>query len=239
MENENVVVETSDEKVKEETVEVIEEVAEETAETQTEEVENNEVTEVSEDSPVEESTTEDTESNTETSTEEFAMKTTSDIHKMIRIALNEMDEDDYYNIAFLFPEDKIVLVQSWRMNELEYIQYNYRIDGDKAVLENEQKVELVISPLQINSEIEKKNNALAEANQQIAELKKAKEELDKIKAEKAESEHSEAVKKLRNYVVQSGRFTDEEIASDTLSRGPPSAQLPAHPPHRSRQVGQN
>lgn len=228
--NENVVVDTSDEKVKEETAEVAE--TKEVVEAETKEEENNEVAEVSEDNPVEESTTDETvevesaeSEDAEGDTEEAAMKTERDIRRMIRNVLNEMNTEDYMDVSFIFPEEKIVLAQSWRMKELEYVQYTYRVDGDKVILEDEKKVELVISPLQINSEIENKNNAIAEANNRIvelenqnAELVKAKEELDKIKAEQAETEHSEAVNKLREYVVKSGRFTEEEIASEEVQK---------------------
>lgn len=227
--NENVVVDTSNEEVKEETAEVVE--TEEVVEAESNEAENNEVAEVSEDNPVEESTTDETEEvesaeskDTEGAAEEVsAMKTVRDISRMIRVALNEINDEDYMDVAMIFPEEKLVLVQSWRMKELEFVQYSYRVDGDKVVLEDKKNVEMVISPLQINSEIENKNNAIAEANNRIvelenqnAELSKAKEELDKIKATQAEAEHSEAVNKLRDYVVKSGRFTEEEIASEKI-----------------------
>jgi len=227
--NENVVVDTSNEEVKEETAEVVE--TEEVVEAETNEAENNEVAEVSEDNPVEESTTDETEEvesaeseDAEGAAEEVsAMKTVRDISRMIRVALNEINDEDYMDVAMIFPEEKLVLVQSWRMKELEFVQYSYRVDGDKVILDDKKNVEMVISPLQINSEIENKNNAIAEANNRIvelenqnAELSKAKEELDKIKATQAEAEHSEAVNKLRDYVVKSGRFTEEEIASEKI-----------------------
>jgi len=236
--NENVVVDTAEEKAEEETTEVVE--TEEVAEAETNESENSEVADASEsEDPVEESTTEETneaESSEDTAEvknteeeeqaeQEVAMNTERDIRRMIRNALNEQKAEDYLDIAFIFPDDKVVLAQSWSMKELEYVQYSYRVEGDKVVLENEKKVELVISPLQINSEIEKKNSTIAEANNKIvelqnqnAELLKAKEELDKIKSEQAENEHSEAVNRLRDYVVKSGRFTDEEIASEKIQK---------------------
>lgn len=221
---ENVTIDTSEEEVKEETVEV--EKAEETVETNTENKIDSEVTEVSGD-PVEESTTDEVnEESAESDTKEeetSAMNTERDIRRMIRVALNEVEKEDYLDVSYVFPEDKVVLVQSWRMKELEYIQYSYRVEGEKVILEDEKKVEMVISPLQINSEIESKNNAIAEANNkitelesQVAELAKAKNELDAIKAEQAKSEHAEAVEKLRKYVVNSGRFTEEEINSQEM-----------------------
>ena len=216
-------IDISQEETKEETVETVE--VEETAEVNVEET-NSETTEVSADDPVEESTTEETveaesvESEDAETEETSAMKTVNDIRRMIRVALNEKNTEDYMDVAFVFPEDKVVLVQSWNMKELEYIQYSYRVEDDKVVLDDEKKVELVISPLQINSEIETKNNAIAEANERIvaletkvAELTKIKEELDTIKAEKASTERAEAVEKLRNYVINSGRFTETELDS--------------------------
>lgn len=229
--NKNVVVETSEEEVKEDTTEVVE--TEEVVDAEVEESEDNEVAEVSEDNPVEESTTDKTEEVESAETEDAegeneevsAMKTVRDISRMIRVALNEINDEDCMDVAMIFPEEKIVLVQSWRMKELEFVQYSYRVEGDKVVLEDKKEVEMTISPLQINSEIESKNNAIAEANSRIvelenqnAELVKAKEELDKIKAEQAETEHSEAVNKLREYVVKSGRFTEEEIASEEVQK---------------------
>lgn len=231
--NENIAVETSEEEVKEETVEVVN--TEETAEAKTEEDANSEVAQVSEDNPVEESATENTnvtdstesEDNKSETEEVSAMKTVRDIVRMIYAALNELNgnEEEYMEISMIFPEDKIVLTQSYRMNELEFVQFSYRVEGDKVTLDNRKTVELVVSPLKINSEIESKNNAIAEANNRIvelenqnAELNKMKEEYDKFKAEQAETEHSEAVNRLRDYVVKSGRFTEEEIASEQIQK---------------------
>ena len=228
--NENIVVESSEEEVKEETAEVVE--TEEVVEAEAKENETNEVAEVSEDNPVEESTTDVTEEvesaeteDTEGDAEEVsAMKTDNDIRRMIRAALNEINDKDYMDVAMIFPEEKIVLVQSWRMKQLQFVQYSYRVDGDKVILEDKKDVEMIVSPLQINSEIENKNNTIAEANErivaleaQVAELEKVKTELDAIKAEKATAEHAEAVKKLRDYVVNSGRFTEEELNSAEIN----------------------
>ena len=60
--------------------------------------------------------------------------------------------------------------------------------------------------------------ALKDAKAAYQAGKITKEELDKIKAEQAETEHSEAVNRLRDYVVKSGRFTEEEIASEEVQK---------------------
>ena len=233
--NENVVVENAEVITEEETVETTkQEVVEETAEENTEEVVGNEEAEVSNEDPAsDDSESEQSEvvesENTEAETEETsATMTEEDIRRAIEKAVRKLEDDDgddYHYVSMIFPEEHTVLVRSWKMKSLQYIKYTYKIDGDDVSLEDKQKVELTISPLNINSEIESKNNAIADANNRIvelenqnAELEKAKEELDKIKAERAEAEKAEAVNRLRDYVIKSGRFTDDEIASEEMQK---------------------
>lgn len=217
--NENTVVETSEEKVVEETVETNE--VEDTAIAESNEENNDGVAEVSEDDPVEESTTEDANTEAEEAeSENSSMKTDSDIRQMLEeaVARETIDDEYWYSVSLVFPEEHVVLCHAWRMPALNFVKFNYEINGEEVSLSNRENIELVVSPLNINSEIESKNNALAEANSRIEELSKCKEELDKIKAEQAFAERAEAVNKLRDYVVKSGRFTDEEIASEEVQR---------------------
>lgn len=215
--NENTVVETSEEEVVEETVETNE--VEDTATAETNEENNDGVAEVSEGDPVEESTTEDAEAE-EAENENSSMKTDSDIRQMLEeaVARETIDDEYWYSVSLVFPEEHVVLCHAWRMPALNFLKFNYEINGDDVTLSAKENIELVVSPLNINSEIESKNNALAEANSRIEELSKCKEELDKIKAEQASAERAEAVNKLRDYVVKSGRFTDEEIASEEVQK---------------------
>ena len=248
--NENIVVENSEVVAEEEAVETVAEnqevenasetQVEDTAEAKTEEVENNEQAEVSDVAPESDNNTEPEQSESDESgndehddasaeTNEVGEKYTIEdidnmIYKAVRV-LSDEDEENRYYVAMIFPEEHIVLLRTWKMKSLQYIQYSYRIEGDKAVLDDRQEVELNISPLNINSEIESKNNAIADANNRIVELEnqnaeliKAKEELDQIKASQADAEHAEAVNKLREYVVKSGRFTEEEIASEDVQK---------------------
>ena len=231
--NENIVVENSEVETKEETVETVaEETVKETAEVNTEEVENSEEAEVSEENPVsddaqadnaeveasEDADTENTEA--EESEEVSAKQTSEDIYRMIYDAVDKLRDDkgDWYYVAMLFPEDKLVLVQNPRMSKLQFVQYSYEITDDEAVLSNKQDVEMTISPLNINSEIESKNNALAEANARIVELTKYKDELDNIKSAQASAEHAKAVEKLREYVIQSHMFSEEEIDGEDMKK---------------------
>ena len=231
--NENIVVENSEVETKEEVVETVaEETVEETAEVNTEEVENSEKAEVSEENPVsddaqadnaeveasEDADTENTEA--EESEEVSAKQTSEDVNRKLWEAVDKLRDDrgDWYYIAMHFPEEHIILVQSNRMPKLEFVQYSYEITDDEAVLSNKQDVEMTISPLNINSEIESKNNALAEANVRIVELTKYKDELDNIKSAQASAEHAKAVEKLREYVIQSHMFSEEEIDGEDMKK---------------------
>ena len=217
--NENTVVETSEEEVVEETVETNE--VEDTATTEANKENNDGVAEVSEGDPVEESTTEDAEAEAEEAeNENSSMKTDSDIRQMLEeaVARETIDDEYWYSVSLVFPEEHVVLCHAWRMPALNFLKFNYEISGDDVTLSAKENIELIVSPLNINSEIESKNNALAEANSRIEELSKCKEELDKIKAKQASDERAEAVNKLHEYVVKSGRFTDEEIASEEVQK---------------------
>ena len=232
--NENIVVENAEVVAEEDATETVEqEVVEEVAEENTEVVVDNEQAEVSDDDPASDNSeaeqSEVESDNTEAEAEETSESMTEeDIRRAIEKAVRKLEDDDgddYHYVSMIFPEEHIVLVRSWKMKSLQYIKYTYKIDGDEVALDGKEKVELTISPLNINSEIESKNNAIADANSRIVELEnqnaeliKAKEELDKIKAEQAEAEKVEAVNKLREYVVRSGRFTDDEIASEEMQK---------------------
>ena len=156
--------------------------------------------------------------------ENSSMKTCEDIRKMVQAALNALEtEDEWFYVSMLFPVESIVLCHNYRMKDLQFVKYEYRIEGEAAILDNREDVELVISPLQINSEIELKNNAIADANNRIAELnmkiselEKCKTELDSIKEEREKSEHAEAVNKLKAYVENSGKFSQEELNSEIV-----------------------
>jgi len=50
----------------------------------------------------------------------------------------------------------------------------------------------------------------------ISELEKCKTELDSIKEEREKSEHAEAVNKLKAYVENSGKFSQEELNSEIV-----------------------
>lgn len=160
--------------------------------------------------------------------EQSAMNTVDDVRKILYNALckhcQECREHEYLEVSMIFPEEHIVLAKNWRMKALQFIKFDYRIEGEEATFENEEMIELVISPLHINSEIEKKNEAILESektieqlNSQIEVLNKAKEELASIKAAQEKEMHEAEVEKIRQYAIDSNCFTTDEIASEEFS----------------------
>lgn len=221
-------VDNSEVEVEEETAENIE--VEEAEETQTEELGNSEF-EASDGDSAEESTTDESKEQPEEveeseKQENGSMDTVEDIYDMVYNAIRAYREDTgrYGWVYYIFPEEHIVWAKFDGSKSLQYTQFSYRIENGKAILENEQEIELVVSPLNINSEIQNKNNAIAEANTKIVELEKkvedlskAKAELDAIKAEQEKAERTEAINNLREYVENSNRFTKEELKSEKIT----------------------
>ena len=164
----------------------------------------------------------------EETVEESSMNTVEDIRRIINGALHEYCAKEnryaYLDMSMIFPEEHVVLAKNWMMKTLQFLKFDYQIENDVAVLENAELVELVISPLSVNAEIEKKNNAILESektieqlNSQIVELEKAKDELASIKAIQEKEQHNSAVNELRQYALDSKCFTAEEIEMDEFA----------------------
>lgn len=159
---------------------------------------------------------------------ETSSLTEKDICRLICIALEEYCKSNceyaYLDLSMVFPEDHVVLAKHWKFNSLQFVKFDYRIEANVAALENMELIELVISPLAINAEIEKKNNAILESekmieqlNSQIEELNKAKEELDLIKAEQEKEKHIAQVNELKQYAIDSNCFTNDELSSAEIA----------------------
>ena len=122
-------------------------------------------------------------------------------------------------VAFMFPTENYVLVQDdERENELEYYKVPYTVNGEDVTIGDFEKVRLVVSVANINTEIAAKNNAIIKANEEISALKseinnlsKYKEMYEKAELERAEKELSEKKEELKKYAVKSGYITSDEI----------------------------
>lgn len=174
------------------------------------EIEHVEITEENVDAPE----MDETKGYEATKTIEESSITIQDIYMMARDALRDRD----CHIAFIFPEEHILLVHDYSGKELDFIKFEYRIENNTMILNGEERVSLIVSPIQINAEISKLTDYLVKANksieslkEEVVELQKYKDELDKIKenAEKAKKENE--IAELKVYIESSGCFSQAEL----------------------------
>lgn len=147
--------------------------------------------------------------------------TSYDIRNKIQKAICEMyrNKFGYCYISFVFPTENYVLVDyDERESELDYLKIPYAVTGDEVTVGEPEKIRLVVSIANINSEIAEKNDAIIKANEEITSLKtevenltKYKEMFEKAETEKAEKELAEKQNNLKKYAIKSGYITLDEI----------------------------
>lgn len=139
----------------------------------------------------------------------------------LRIKLEKLCRDKlrYCWIAFMFPNEKYVLLEyDERESELDYMKVTYEVNGTDIRVGEPEKVSLAVSVSNINKEIETKNDAIIAANDEIKSLRAEIEQLtpykemaEKASKEKAEKELAEKQEKLKSYAIKSGYISTEEI----------------------------
>lgn len=152
-------------------------------------------------------------------TVDISALTVSDLRCKIEKACR--DKIRYCWVAFMFPTENYVLVEfDERESELEYMKFAYTVNGEDVTVGEPEKVKLVVSVADINSEISKKNDAIIKANEEITALKsevetltKYKEMFEQAEAEKAADELAKKKKCLSEYAVRSGYISSDEIES--------------------------
>ena len=156
----------------------------------------------------------------ETETEVSAL-TERDLYDKIGNAVRQHGHDGY--VSYLFPEEHSALFHVWEPDfcELEYMQFNYTVNGDEVTVDDGIKVRLEATPVAMSQMISEKNEALIEASQRIkgleaelAELRPFKEAAEKAEAERLAAEKQEQIAALEQYVLKSGFVTSEEISND-------------------------
>lgn len=153
----------------------------------------------------------------ETVTTEVSALTSNDLRsKITKLCRAKIP---YCWVAFMFPVEKYVLVESDnRESELDYLKVAYDVNGDEVTIGEPEPVRLVTSVANINSEIASKNDAIIKANNEIANLKaeintlsQYRDMFERAEKEKAEKELSEKKESLRKYAIKSGYISDDEI----------------------------
>lgn len=158
---------------------------------------------------------------------ETASLTVEDLYeKLTKAILDKIGRGCWGFIAFLFPEEHVCWFKRYDCgdSQLDYHLFNYTVENDEVTVDNGQLVTLVVSVAEMNSKIEELSEAVAAANSSIKSLSDAVSALEpyRVAHEEAEAarkkaEHEAAVAALRQYVVDSGRFTEEEMASAEMT----------------------
>ena len=128
-------------------------------------------------------------------------------------------------VSFMFPEEHVVWCEyEGRASELDYLAFTYAVENDEVSVSEPTEVKLTVSVAEINDTIASLNEALAQANSKMEELNATIANLEpyrvaheQAEAERIRKEHEEAVAELRKFVVDSKRFTEEEMESEEIS----------------------
>ena len=110
------------------------------------------------------------------------------------------------------------------MDELSYVKFNYTVNGDEVEIDDGEEIKLVVSIAEVNARVAELNEALASANNtinaqkdELNALASYRDAFEQAEAERVAREHEAAVAEMRQYCVDSGRFTNEELDGEELS----------------------
>ena len=209
---------------------VVEETQSEVEETQVSEAEE-QISETVE--STEEPTTEEAEE-----THEVASLTGGDLFSAISKACRTALDCNWGYISYWFPEEKTVWFKPDCVGELDYKLFTYEVSNDKVTVSEPQDVKLTVSVAsfeaiiaekdvkiaELETELASKDDAVIKAgekitqlNVEISELKPYKEAAEKAEQERIEAEIAEAKENLKQTIIKTKLFTDEEIASAEIA----------------------
>lgn len=141
-----------------------------------------------------------------------------DLHDAISRAAREAYNTWLY-IAFWFPEEHICWAKTDECNgELDYVMFSYEVTEDeKIVIGEPMPVTLTVSVSALNNYIVDLNETIASLNADNENLRSEVATLDVYRKAHEEAEHAKAVAELRQYILDSGRFTEDEVEGEEIS----------------------
>jgi hypothetical protein len=165
---------------------------------------------------------------------EVASLTDGDLFRKISNACRKRVTPYWGYISYWFPEEKTVWYKTDNPEEtsLDYKLFTYVVENDEVIVSDPQDAKLTVSVQDINTvitekeekinaitaELEIKDNAIIQAgekisklNVEISELKPYKEAAEKAEQERIETEIAEAKENLKNTMLKTKMFTEEEI----------------------------
>lgn len=163
-----------------------------------------------------------TESNPSHAEKEVSSLTDLDLRMKLNEACRVSSKNIWVWVAFLFPAENYCLCEyEGRESELDYLRFDYTVDGDTVTVGEPIPSKLIVSVAQINSAISQRDEALNKANETIQILKAEvevakpfKEAAEKAEKERVEAERKNKVDTLTQYAKKSGFISESEIAED-------------------------
>lgn len=172
-------------------------------------------------------------------TPEIASLTDYDLFKKINEACRKVIDCCWGYISYWFPEEKTVWFKPDNAeSQLDYKLFTYEVMDDEVTVSDPQDVKLTVSVVDVNeviaekdakigtltAELEIKDDAVIKAgekisklNVEVSELKPYKEAVEKAEKERIEAEIAEAKQTLKNNMLKTKLFTEEEIAEADIA----------------------
>ena len=142
---------------------------------------------------------------------ETSALTSNDICDKLRKAFCcDMRRDGY--CAFLFPEEHVAWFHEWGHDETEFTQIAYTVQDNEVTITGEETVRIALPIRELSQKYTEVSEKAKNLTDEVEELSKCKKRLAEIEDKEKEAKHNKEVAELRQYAIDAGCFTDEEIA---------------------------
>lgn len=172
---------------------------------------------------VEETTSTPEVSDVESGNTEVASLTIGDLYDKLNRACREAYGQWCYP-CYVFPEEHTCWCVYDSESELDYLLFNYTVNGDEVSVSAPEKVKLAIAVNGVNAALDEKNDIIAAANARIEELSSQVEKLmpfkaayDEAEAKRIADEQATQIAALKKYAEDSKCFTSDELESDEFA----------------------
>lgn len=171
--------------------------------------------------------------------QETASLTDRDLFRKINEKCREAVDCKWGYISYWFPEEHTVWFKPCGNElQLEYKLFTYSVDNDEVTVSEPKDVKLTVSPTEVETvlaeknekietltaELELKNEAVISAGEkigklkvEIAELEPYKEKVETAEKERIEAEIAEEKKSLKEDLLKTKLFTEDEIAKAEIA----------------------
>jgi len=164
--------------------------------------------------------------------------THEDLWTKVRRAINNANNDKYYNVSIIYPYSFEAYGYSWdRASQEDFVKFSFTVNSDDTVsILSQEEVKMKFAPVtEIEAQVSELQTKLDESEKQIAEAGKLLTESQKEKAEleaqvselqpykqkveemeeaEKEKELSEKIDQLKTFALEDNLISEEELTSD-------------------------